>query len=133
MLSEEILDDIAHWYNDIHADWKQVTWWLCRVYDSSRSSRQPVLAVTNYVFVHENDFLAADMRPHVSHGGLTILWSFLEPIASRAHFGITLHGSYNGDILGYRLVRCANSFFIRVHFLSTPFLLSELFHSAEGQ
>ena len=141
-------DDIAHWYNDIHADWEQVTWWLCRVHDSSRSSSQPVLAVTNYVLVHENDFLAADMRPHglieLVFGedlflfptflprwiNLPILRSFLEPIASRAHFGITLHGSYNGDILGHRLVRCANGFFIRVHFLSTPFLLSELFHSA---
>ena len=148
MRPEEILNDIAHWYNDIHADWEQVTWWLCRVHDSSRSSSQPVLAVTNYVLVHEDDFLAADMRPHglieLVFGedlflfptflprwiNLPILRSFLEPIASRPHFGITLHGSYNGDILGHRLVRCANGFFIRVHFLSTPFLLSELFHSA---
>ena len=45
MLPEEILS-IAHWYNDIHAEWEQVTWWLCRVHDSSRSSTQPVLAVT---------------------------------------------------------------------------------------
>ena len=148
MLPEEILSDIAHWYNDIHADWEQVTWWLCRVHDSSRSSSQPVLAVTNYVLVHEDDFLAADMRPHglmeLVFGedlfvfptflprwiNLSILRSFLEPMVSRTHFGMTLQGSYNGDILGHRLVRCVNGFFIRVHFLSTPFLLSELFHSA---
>ena len=148
MLPEEILSGIAHWYNDIHADWEQVTWWLCRVHDSSRSSSQPVLAVTNYVLVHEDDFLAADMRPHglieLVFGedlfvfptflprwvNLSILRSFLEPMVSRTHFGMTLHGSYNGDILGHRLIRCVNGFFIRVHFLSTPFLLSELYHSA---
>ena len=148
MLPEEILSDIAHWYNDIHAEWEQVTWWLCRVHDSSRSSSQPVLAVTNYVLVHADDFLAADMRPHglieLVFGedlfvlptflrrwiNLSILRSFLEPMVSRTHFGMTLHGSYNGDIIGHRLIRCVNGFFIRVHFLSTPFLLSELYHSA---
>ena len=41
MLPEDILSDIAHWYNDIHDEWEQVTWWLCRVHDSSRSSSQP--------------------------------------------------------------------------------------------
>ena len=51
-------------------------------------------------------------------------------MVSRTHFGMTLHGSYNGDIIGHRLIRCVNGFFIRVHFLSTPFLLSELYHSA---
>ena len=148
VLPDEILDDIARWYNDIHDRWEDITWWLCRVHESSRSSRQPILAYTNYVLVHENDFLAADMRPH----GLIELvfgedqflfptflprwinWptlqSFLEPISSRAHFGITMHGSYNGDSLGHRLVRCANGFFIQVHYVSTPFLLSELFNSA---
>ena len=135
-------------YNDIHARWEDITWWLCRVHDSSRSSRQPILAYTNYVLVHENDFLAADMRPHglieLVFGedqflfptflprwiNLPILQSFLEPISSRAHFGITMHGSCNGNSLGHRLVRCANGFFIQVHYVSTPFLLSELFQSA---
>ena len=64
MLPGEILSDIAHWYNDIHDDWEQVMWWLCRVHASSRSSSQPVLAATNYVLVQEDDFLALDMRPH---------------------------------------------------------------------
>ena len=148
MLPEEILSDIAYWYNDIHAEWEQVTWWLCRVHDSSRSSSQPVLAVTNYVLVQEDDFLAADMRPHglfeLVFGedlvvfptflprwmNLPILRSFLEPMVSRTHFGMTLHGSYNGGIIGHRLIRCESGFFIRVHFLSTPFLLSELYRSA---
>ncbi len=139
VLPEEILDDIAHWYNDIHDRWEDITWWLCRVHSSSTSSRQPILGYTNYVLVHENDFLAADMRPH----GLIelvfgedlflfptflprwinwpILQSFLEPISSRAHFGITMHGFYNGNSLCHRLVRCANGFFIQVHYESTPF------------
>ena len=147
-LPDEILDDIARWYNDIFDRWEDITWWLCRVHSSSTSSRQPILGYTNYVLVHENDFLAADMRPH----GLIelvfgedlflfptflprwinwpILQSFLEPISSRAYFGITMHGFYNGNSLCHRLVRFANGFFIQVHYESTPFLLSELFHSA---
>ena len=146
VLPDEILDDIARWYNDIFDRWEDITWWLCRVRRSSRSSRQPILAYANYVLVHENDFLAADMRPH----GLIelvfgedqflfptllprwinwpILPSFLEPISARAHFGIVMHGLYNGNSLGHRLVRCANGFFIQVHYEATLFLLSELFH-----
>ena len=138
-------DDIPVDYNmlpeEIHADWEQVTWWLCRVHDSSRSSSQPVLAVTNYVPVHEDDFLAADMRPHglielvsscfppFSHGGLTCQsygpsWNPLHLVRTLALpcMALTMETS-----LG---IGCANGFFIRVHFLSTPFLLSELFHSA---
>ena len=149
MPPEEILSDIAHWYNDIHdAEWEEVTWWLCRVHDSSRSSSQPVLAFTNYVLVQEDDFLAADMRPHglveLVFGedlvvfptflprwvNLPILRSFLAPMVSCTHFGMTLHGSYNGDSIGHRLIRCESGFFIRIQFLSTPFLLGELYHSA---
>ena len=78
---------------------------------SSRSSSQPVLALTNYVLVQEDDFLAADMRPHglveLVFGedlvvfptfvprwiNLPILQSFLTPLVSRTHFGITVYGS----------------------------------------
>ena len=148
VLPEEILDDIARWYNDIHDRWKDITWWLCRVHSSSMSSRLPILGYTNYVLVHENDYLAADMRPHglielVFGADLflfptflprwinwPILQTFLEPISSRAHFGISMHGFYNGRRLCQRLVRCANGFFIQVHYASTPFLLNELFQSA---
>ena len=63
-LPDEILHDIARWYNDIFDNWEDIVWWLCRVHDSSRASILPVLACTNYVLVRENDFLAADMRPH---------------------------------------------------------------------
>ena len=148
MPPEAILSDIAHWYNDIRAKWEEVTWWLCRVHDSSRSSSQPVLAFTNYVLVQEDDFLAADMRPdglvELVFGedlvvfptflpwwvNLPILRSFLAPMVSCTHFGMALHGSYNGDSIGHRLIRCESGFFIRIHLLSTPFLLGELYHSA---
>ena len=148
MRPEEILADIAHWYNDIHADWEQVGWWLCRVHDSSRSSSQPVLAATNYVLIQEDDLLAVDMRPHklveLAFGeelvvfstffprwvNLSILRSFLEPMIPRAHFGVAVHGWYNGGVIGHRLMRCESGFFIHVRFLSTPFLLSELYRSA---
>ena len=43
MPPEAILSDIAYGYNDIRANWEDATWWLCRVHESSRSSRQPVL------------------------------------------------------------------------------------------
>ena len=148
MRPEEILADIAHWHKDIHADWEQVEWWLCRVHASSRSSSQPVLASTNYVLIQGDDFLAVDMRPHglveLAFGNdlvlfstffprwvnLSILWSFLEPMIPRAHFGVDVHGWYNGGEIGHRLIRCENGFFMHVRVLSTPFLLSELYHSA---
>ena len=143
----EILADIAHWYNDIHADWEQVRWWLCRVFASSRSSSQPVLAATNYVLIQEDDLLAVDMRPHglveLVFGeelvvfstffprwvNLSILRSFLEPMIPRAHFGVAVHGWYNGGVIGHRLMRCESGFFSHVCFLST-LLLSELYRSA---
>ena len=105
-----ILSDIAYGYNDICANWEDATWWLCRVHGSSRSSRQPVLALTNYVLVQGEDFLMADMRPHglfeLVFGdslvvfptfvprwiNLPILQTFLQPLVSRTHFGITVHG-----------------------------------------
>ena len=46
VLPDEILDDIARWYNDIHDRWEDITWWLCRVHSSSRSSRQPMEAIS---------------------------------------------------------------------------------------
>ena len=143
-----ILADIAHWHKDIHADWEQVEWRLCRVHVSSRSSSQPVLANTNYVLIQGDDFLAVDMRPHglveLAFGNdlvlfstffprwvnLSILWSFLEPMIPRAHFGVEVHGWYNGGEIGHRLMKCENGFFMHVRFLSTPFLLSELSRSA---
>ena len=119
-----ILSDIAYGYNDIRANWEDATWWLCRVHGSSRSSRQPVLALTNYVLVQGDGFLMADMRPHglveLVLGdslvvfptfvprwiNLPILQTFLQPLVSRTHFGITVHGSYNGARMGNRLILC---------------------------
>ena len=72
MPPEAILSDIAYGYNDIRANWEDATWWLCRVHESSRSSRQPVLALSNYVLVQGDDFLMADMRPHGSLSSFSV-------------------------------------------------------------
>ena len=146
-----ILSDIAYGYNDICANWEDATWWLCRVHGSSRSSRQPVLALTNYVLVQGEDFLMADMRPHglfeLVFGdslvvfptfvprwiNLPILQTFLQPLVSRTHFGITVHGSYNGARMGNRLILCESGFFIWLHFQATVSLLGELSNSAPLQ
>ena len=148
---EAILSDIAFGYNDIRDKWKDTTWWLCRVHDFSRSSRQPVLALTNYVLVQGDDFMMADMRPHglielvLGHRqvvfptfvprwiNLPILQTFLAPLVSRTHFGITAHGSYNGDRIGNRLMLCESGFFIQLHIQATGFLLGELYSNAPLQ
>ena len=118
------------------------------VHASSRSSSQPVLARTNYVLIQGDDFLAVDMRPHglveLAFGddlilfstffprwvNLSILWSFLEPMIPRTHFGVDVRGWYNGGEIGSRPMQCENGFFMQVRFLSTPFLFSELYRSA---
>ena len=115
---------------------------------SSRSSSQPVLDRTNYVLIRGDDFLTVDMRPHglveLVFGedlilfstffprwvNLSILWSFLEPILPRTHFGVEVRGWYNGGEIGSRPLQCENGFFMQIRFLSTPFLLSELYRSA---
>ena len=148
MRPEEILADIAYWHTDLRASWEQVEWWLCRVHASSRSSIQPVLDRTNYVLIRGEDFLSVDMRPHglveLVFGedsilfstsfprwvNLSILWSFLEPILPRTHFGVEVRGWYNGGEIRSRPIHCDNGFYMRIHFQSTPFLLSELFRSA---
>ena len=129
----------ARWYNDIFDRWEEITWWLCRVHSSSMASRNPILPSANYVLVHENDYLLADMRPH----GLIelvfaedqfllpaflprwinwpIVQAFLEPMSPRAHFGITMYGLCDGIRLSHRFVRCADGFFIQVHYELRPF------------
>ena len=112
------------------------------------ASSNPILAHANYVLVHGDDFLLAHRRPHglielvfaedqflfptflLMWINWPILQAFLVPMSSRVHFGLTMYGLYNGHRLGHRLVRCANGFFIQVHYESTPFLLSELLLSA---
>ena len=61
---------------------------------------------------------------------LSILWSFLEPMIPRTHFGVDVRGWYNGGEIGSRPMQCENGFFMQVRFLSAPFLLSELYRSA---
>ena len=151
VLPAEILEDIARWYNDIQDQWRELTWWLCRVHRSSTLSAQPILGFTNYVLVLENDYVNSGSRPH----GLIelvfgddsfvfptclpewlnwpLLQAFLEPISHRDHFGIGMLGFINGDRLCQHLVQCCNGFFVQVHYISTPFLLSELYQGAPLQ
>ena len=62
-----------------------------------------------------------------------LLQAFLEPISHRDHFGIGMLGFINGDRLRQHLVQCCNGFFVQVHYISTPFLLSELYQGAPLQ
>ena len=41
-----------------------------------------------------------------------------------------MRGWYNGGEIGSRPIHCENGFYMQIRFQSTPFLLSELFHSA---
>ncbi len=145
---EEILADMARWYNDIHDQWREITWWLCRVHPTSSMSAQPILGSSNYVVVLERGYLALGHRPHGlvelvfgenSHVFPTclprwlnwpLLLAFLEPITRRGHFGIQRMGFLNGDRLDRRLVRCDAGFFIHVLFFASPSLWSELYQSA---
>ena len=48
VLPAEILEDIARWYNDIQDQWREITWWLCRVHSSSTLSAQPILGHSRF-------------------------------------------------------------------------------------
>ena len=60
---ELILEDIALFYADIYVQWREVTWWLCRIHHTSAASALPVLSAPNYVVVTERDYEAFYHRP----------------------------------------------------------------------
>ena len=146
-----ILGDVARVYRDIGDQWSALTWWLCRIHESSVLSTMPILGYANYVLVLENDYVNLGRRPHGlielvcggnSHLFPTVLpewlnWpllqAFLEPISHCDHFGMGMVGYYNGERLSQRLQRCASGFFVQVHYISTVFFLRELLHSARVQ
>ena len=64
VLPAEILEDIARWYNDIHDQWREITWWLCRIHCSSSLSAQSILGSSNYVLVLERGYVTFGNRPH---------------------------------------------------------------------
>ena len=41
---ELILEDIALFYADIYVQWRDVTWWVCRIHHTSAASALPVLS-----------------------------------------------------------------------------------------
>ena len=55
---ELILEDIALFYADIYVQWRDITWWVCRIHHSSAASALPVLSAPNYVVVTERDYEA---------------------------------------------------------------------------
>ena len=142
---DEILADMAMLFADIHEQWREISWWLCRVHHSAAMSAQSILSSSNYVVVTERDYEAFGHRPHGlvelvfgrnSHVFATclprwlnwpLLLAFLAPIAHSGHFGIQMMGLLNGDRLNRRLVRCYDGFFIHVLFFASPFLWSELY------
>ena len=142
-----ILEDMALFFADIHVQWREVSWWLCRIHHASTTSALPILSAPNYVVVTERDYEAFGYRPHGlvelvfgnSHVFAACLprwlnWplvlAFLEPITHTGHFGIQMMGLLNGERLNRRLVRCYDSFFVQVFISASPFLLSELFQNA---
>ena len=60
---ELVLEDIALFYADIYVQWRDVTWWVCRIHHTSAASALPVLSAPNYVVVTERDYEAFFHRP----------------------------------------------------------------------
>ena len=139
-----ILEDVALFFADIYVQWRDVSWWLCRIHHASAASALPILSAPNYVVVTERDYEAFGYRPHGlvelvferhSHVFATclprwlnwpILRAFLERITHSGHFGIRMMGLLNGERLNRRLVRCYDGFFVQVFISASPLVLSEL-------
>ena len=145
---ELISEDIALFYADIYVQWRDVTWWVCRIHHTSAASALPVLSAPNYVVVTERDYEAFFHRPfglvelvigRSSHVFATclprwmnwpILQAFLEPITHSGHYGIQMTGLLNGVSLDRQLVRCYNGFFVQVSITASPWVLGELSQNA---
>ena len=143
-LPELILEDIALFFADIYVQWREVSWWVCRIHHTSAASALPILSAPNYVVVTERDYEAFGHRPYGlvelvifgrnSHVFATCLprwmnWpivrAFLEPITHSGHFGIQMMGLLNGVSLDRRLVRC-----VQVFISASPLVLGELSQNA---
>ena len=147
-LPELILEDIAIFFADIYVQWREVSWWVCRIHHSSATSALPILSAPNYVVVTERDYEAFGHRPfglvelvfgRNSHVFATCLprwmnWpivrAFLEPITHSGHFDIQMRGLLNGESLDRRLVRCYDGFFVQVFIFASPFVLIDLSQNA---
>ena len=112
-LPELILEDIALFFADIYVQWREVSWWVCRIHHTFATSALPILSAPNYVVVTERDYEAFGHRPfglvelvlgRNSHVFATCLprwmnWpivrAFLEPITHSGHFDIQMRGLYS--------------------------------------
>ena len=59
-----ILEDVALFFADIYVQWRDVSWWVCRIHHSSAASALSILSAPNYVVVTERDYEAFGHRPH---------------------------------------------------------------------
>ena len=143
-----ILEDIAIFFADIYVQWREVSWWVCRIHHTSAASALPILSAPNYVVVTERDYEAFSHRPFGlvelvfgsnSHVFATCLprwmnWrivrTFLEPITPSGHFDIQMRGLLNGEGLDRRLVRCYDGFFVQVFISASPLVLIDLAQNA---
>ena len=147
-LPELILEDIALFFADIYVQWRDVSWWVCRIHHTSAASALPILSAPNYVVVTERDYEVFGHRPfglvelvfgRNSHVFATCLprwmnWpivrAFLEPITHSGHFDIQMRGLLNGESLDRQLVRCYDGFFVQVFISASPFVLIDLSQNA---
>ena len=147
-LPELILEDIALFFADIYVQWREVSWWVCRIHHTSATSALPILSSPNYVVVTAMDYEVFGHRPfglvelvfgRNSHVFATCLprwmsWpivrAFLEPITHTSHFDIQMRGLLNGESLDRQLVRCYDGFFVQVFISASPFVLIDLSQNA---
>ena len=118
---EELIDDIAGWFDDLRGRWPEVEWWVQRIHGSSSSSRMTMLQQVNYVLITRRDFEAFARNPHglMELGfrdpqlhttvlprllNLYILRTFLAPLLEGIQPRLTLRAFLNGIALDHRLV-----------------------------
>ena len=126
---EELIDDIAGWFDDLRGRWPEVEWWVQRIHGSSSSSRMTMLQQVNYVLITRRDFEAFARNPHglMELGfrdpqlhttvlprllNLYILRTFLAPLLEGIQPRLTLRAFLNGIALDHRLVGVESGFYL---------------------
>ena len=146
---EELIDDIAGWFDDLRGRWPEVEWWVQRIHGSSSSSRMTMLQQVNYVLITRRDFEAFARNPH-GNGlmelgfrdpqlhttvlprllNLYILRTFLAPLLEGIQPRLTLRAFLNGIALDHRLVGVESGFYLSVSLEGSPHLESQIEHMA---
>ena len=60
--------------------WREVSWWVCRIHHASAASALPILSAPNYVVVTERDYEAFGHRPY---GLVELLPATMDELANR--------------------------------------------------